>query len=88
MKQYYSRISGLINAGLIRRTHGKYYLTSLGKIVYDAHMTIDKTLKYYWKMKAIESIQMSSGEISKEDLLKLIDTLIDNYEIKNVLMKE
>jgi predicted transcriptional regulator len=55
-KQYYSRISGLVDVGLIKRHEGKYSLTLLGKVVYYAHMTIGKTLAYYWKLKAIESI--------------------------------
>jgi hypothetical protein len=33
-KQYYARISGLIDAGLIKRYKGKYSLTSLGRVVY------------------------------------------------------
>ena len=43
-KQYYSRISGLMAAGLIRRQRGKYSLTLMGKIVYDAHLNIGKAL--------------------------------------------
>jgi predicted transcriptional regulator len=59
-KQYYSRISGLMAAGLIRRQRGRYALTFLGKIVYDTHLNIGKALSYYWKLKAIESIEASS----------------------------
>jgi predicted transcriptional regulator len=33
-KQYYSRMSALINADLVARKHGKYFLTSFGKVVY------------------------------------------------------
>jgi hypothetical protein len=87
MKQYYSRISGLINAGLIRRTHGKYYITPLGKIVHYVHIMIGKAINHYWKMKAIESIQMSSEGISKTDLSNIIDTLIGDNEIKDVLLR-
>lgn len=54
-KQYYSRISGLTSAGLIKKKQGRYCLTSLGKGVYNAHTVIGKALSYYWKMKAIES---------------------------------
>ena len=50
-KQYYSRLSGLMDAGLIRRDNGKYSLTLVGKIVYDAHLKIGKALSYYWKLK-------------------------------------
>ncbi|MGA9167685.1 MAG: hypothetical protein WB053_09920, partial [Nitrososphaeraceae archaeon] len=59
-KQYYSRVSRLLNAGLIKRYKGKYFLTLLGKVVYDTQMTIGKALTYYWKLKAIESVEMSS----------------------------
>jgi hypothetical protein len=89
-KQYYSRLSGLMNAGLIRRDSGKYSLTLVGKIVYDAHLNIGKALSYYWKLKAIESIEMSSpgAGLSKEELTQLINTLIDNHFIKDLLIKE
>ena len=92
-KQYYSRLSGLMNAGLIRRDKGKYSLTLVGKIVYDAQLKIGKALSYYWKLKAIESIEMSSSSLpyagfSKEELMQLINALIDNHFIKDFLIKE
>jgi hypothetical protein len=43
-KQYYSRISGLLITGLIKRHKGKYSLTMLGKAVYHSQLTIGKTL--------------------------------------------
>src|SRR5215216_7253198 len=89
-KQYYSRLSGLMDAGLIRRHNGKYSLTLIGKIVYYAHLKIGKALSYYWKLKAIESIEMSSSSsgLSKEELMQLINALIDNHFIKDFLIKE
>ena len=89
-KQYYSRLSGLMDAGLIRRRKGKYSHTLVGKIVYDAHLNIGKALSYYWKLKAIESIQMSSPgtRLPKEELTQLIDDLIDNHFIKDFLIKD
>ena len=87
-KQYYSRISKMINANLIRRKNGKYSLTLLGKIVYEAHMTIGKALNYYWKLQALDSIQTSStAGLPKEEISKLVDTLIDDYQIKYILLK-
>ena len=89
-KQYYSRVSGLSNAGLIKRHKGKYLLTLLGKVVYDCQLTIGKALTYHWKLKAIESIEMSDSVKSglpEGELAKLIDTLIDNHQIKDILMK-
>jgi len=87
-KQYYSRISGLASAGLIKKRQGKYTLTALGKVVYNAHTVVGKALGYYWKMKAIESIQMSSGqELAREDMLQLIQSLIDSHQVRDILFK-
>ncbi len=87
-KQYYSRISGLTDAGLIKRHKGKYFLTLLGKIVYESQMIIGKTLAYYWKLKAIESIEMSTASgILNEEITQLIDALIDNHQIKDILLR-
>jgi hypothetical protein len=88
LKQYYSRIAKLTKADLIRRRNGKYFLTLMGKIVYEAHMTIGKALNYYWKLQALESIQTSSPDgLPKKKISKLVDTLIDDYQIKDILMK-
>ena len=86
-KQYYSRISGLLKAGLIKRHKGKYSLTLLGKIVYDAHLVIGKALNYHWKLNAIESIEASSNGLPKEEILKLVDALIDNHQVKEAITK-
>jgi hypothetical protein len=87
-KQYYSRISGLTSAGLIKKKQGQYCLTAMGKVVYNAHTVIGKALSYYWKMKAIESIQSSAGrELTREDMLMLIQSLIDNHQVRDILLK-
>jgi predicted transcriptional regulator len=86
-KQYYSRIEGLMDADLIKRSKGRYSLTLFGKIVYEAHMSIGKVLNEYWKLKALESIEASSsGELPMEEYIRLVDTLIDNHQIKNILL--
>jgi hypothetical protein len=41
-KQSYFRVSGLIDAGFIRRHKGRYSLTLLGKVVDDSQMMIGK----------------------------------------------
>ena len=87
-KQYYSRIAGLMDAGLIKRHKGKYSVTLLGKVVYDSQMMIGKALTHHWKLKALESIEMSAGASFPEgELTQLINALIDNHQIKDILMK-
>lgn len=41
-KQFYSRMSSLMECGLVRRKNGKYILTSFGNIIYSAIMKIKK----------------------------------------------
>ena len=89
-KQYYSRISGLLDVGLIKRHKGKYSLTLLGRVVYYAHMTIGKTLTYYWKLRAIDAFEISasgSSRLTNDEITQMIDVLIDNSQIKDILMK-
>ena len=87
-KQYYSRIAGLMDAGLIKRHKGKYSLTLLGKVVYDSQTMIGKALTHHWKLKALESIEMSAGDsFPKGELTQLFNALIDNHQIKDILMK-
>lgn len=87
-KQYYSRMSGLIKAGLVKRQRGRYLLTAFGKVIYSAQMSleakIERALNNYWKLKAIDSLEMPS----REENDKVISMLIDNQEIKDILIKD
>jgi hypothetical protein len=90
-KQYYSRMSGLINAGLVTRKNGDYFVTSFGKIVYDAQLMIGKAVESYWKLKALDSFKLSSSaspQLPAEEYNKVIDVLMNGKdEIKNILRK-
>ena len=81
-------MSDLINAGLIVRKSGKYFLTSFGKVVYEAHVLIGKAIQIYWKLKAIDSIEMSSTnhDLSLTERKRIIDKLIESNNIKNILL--
>ncbi len=85
-KQYYSRLSRMTKAGLVRRKNGKYILTTFGKIVFESKVTIENALNSYWKLKAIDSLE-TSNEVPKEEQEKLIATLLDNEEIRGILVK-
>jgi hypothetical protein len=84
-KQYYSRIRSLTNSGLITRQNGKYCLTSLGKIASFYQFRIGKAL---WKLKALDTL---SNEATNDPRLKhvyldLVNTLIDDVEIREILI--
>jgi hypothetical protein len=85
-KQYYSRMSSLTKAGLIKRKSGKHTLTAFGKVIYYTTLIpIENAISYYWKLKAIDSLAMSKDHPA-EELEKVIDNLIENHEIKAVLV--
>jgi hypothetical protein len=81
-------MSGLIKAGLVKRQRGRYLLTAFGKVIYSAQMSleakIERALNNYWKLKAIDSLEMPS----REENDKVISMLIDNQEIKDILIKD
>jgi predicted transcriptional regulator len=87
-KQYYSRMSRLIQAGLVKRENGRYLLTEFGKVVYSGYTSleakIESAISNYWKLKAIDSLAISSSQQWNE----VVSALIDNEEIKSILTKE
>ena len=44
-KQYYSRMSRLIKAGLVKRQKGRYLLTEFGKVIYTAHVNLEAMIE-------------------------------------------
>jgi hypothetical protein len=83
-KQYYSRISRMIKVGLIKRRQGKLVLTAFGKIVYESQKFLEIASNSQWKLKVIDSIDVSD-DLPKEERRKLLDNLIENRRIKEIL---
>jgi predicted transcriptional regulator len=86
-KQYYSRMSRMMNVGLIKRKNGKYFLTSLGIVTYHAQTMIENALTDYWKLKAIDSLDSSTTMgLPQDERDKILNTLIDNHKIRQILL--
>lgn len=85
-KQFYARMTKLMETGLIRRISGRYYLTSLGQIVYHAQNLIGNGVKDYWKLKALDSLHVSNGTIPAEEHNKIVESIIDNQKIKEMVL--
>ena len=83
-KQYYSRLSKMMKAGLIKRSGGKLVLTAFGKIVNEVQTTVQNASKNQWKLRAIDSIELSD-ELPKEERKKLLESLIDNRQLREIL---
>jgi hypothetical protein len=73
----------------VKREISKYYLTTLGMVLYHAQEIIGKALNQYWKLKAIDSINVTcNGELPQDQVHRIIDTLITNQEIKEILLQQ
>ena len=83
-KQYYSRLSKMIKAGLIKRNGGKLVLTAFGKIVFQVQKTVENASKNQWKLRAIDSVEFSD-QLPKEERRKLLESLIDNRQLREIL---
>jgi predicted transcriptional regulator len=87
-KQYYSRMSTLLKAGLIKREEGNYTITAFGRIIYHISLAaMENAVNNYWKLKAIESLRMSK-DIPAAECKKIIDRFIDNPEIKDIFVRD
>ena len=88
-KQYYSRITRLVKAGLVKRQKGRYFLTSFGTVIYDAQRLLGNAVKNYWKLKALDSLGGADNDSMPEDERnKIIDQMITNRQIKEILLSK
>ena len=86
-RRYYSRMFSMLAAGLIRRKNGMYGVTSFGKVVYKAQTLIGQGVSNQWKLSAIDSIEMNSTALVQEELDKIMNLLIDNDEIREIIIQ-
>ena len=89
-KEYYHRLTALIQNGLIIRKdrNKKYILTSLGKVVYNNLLSIQYALGNIWKLRAIDAVRISDSRIYKDlDTIAcgLTDMLFREEQIKEIL---
>jgi predicted transcriptional regulator len=87
-KQYYSRMSTLMKAGLIEREEGKHTLTAFGRMIYHTSLAaMENAVNNYWKLKAIESLRKSKV-IPAAECKNIIDRFIDDPEIKDIFARD
>ena len=55
-----------------------------GKIVFQVNKAVENASKNQWKLRAIDSIEFSD-ELPKEKRRKLLESLIDNRQLREIL---
>ena len=83
-KQYYSRINKLVKNGLAKRSNARYFLTSLGRVIYYNLRIIENACQTQWKLKAIDSLE--SSRIPNEATINIIESLIQDKTIREILL--
>jgi hypothetical protein len=91
-KQYYMRMTGLKQAGLISRTSGKYRLTALGLVIHNCLRIIDKGIMLKWALRALDAAEAGAKQ-QKENLepqIKdiLIDSMVTDETIRKIVIVE
>ena len=84
-KQYYTRLFRLVHSGLIARRDSKYFLTALGKVTFDAQITIENALSNS-KIRPSDSLEVGQ-EIHSQEKNHLTETPKSHEEIKDVLIE-
>jgi len=85
-KQFYLRCRRLTMAGLIKKNKDRFSLTAFGEVVYHSELVLEGAVTNYWKLKAIDSFQVSQ-ETGEQNRIKLIKSIIHDTKIENILMK-
>ncbi len=87
-KQYYTRMANLTRAGLIGKDKARYSVTSFGRVVHHSLSLTETAIDNYWKLKAVDSVLNSKEDhnLPEEEHQKIVESLIDNKEIKDLLM--
>ena len=84
-KQFYSKVERLITHGLLVRRKGRYFITTLGKVMYELQSILGGALNDYWKLKAIDSLE-APASLPEHELNKLIDSLLESPVLKNIIL--
>jgi hypothetical protein len=81
-KPFYSRLSALINAGLVMSKGREYYATTYGWTIFGALQMIDKASRNYWRLQFAETL--AQIKIDKAEYKNIMDSLLRDDELKRL----
>jgi hypothetical protein len=79
-------MSLLREQNLIEKRKQRYFITLFGSTVYSAKRIVQKALDNYYSLKVIDSLK-EQREISATELNELIGIFIEDYQLKDILIK-
>ena len=84
-KQFYVRLKRLREAGLIEKRDTFYRTTTLGSLIYNAHVkTLEEALANFWQLKAIDVLKTRKDFPSSQKEI-VIDEIIRGSNLKDIV---
>jgi predicted transcriptional regulator len=83
-KRYYSRLSKLKKASIIRKKGRSYALTSFGSILHNTIQTVKQAHGLQWKLEVVDAIDESLPYTERQSI---IESLIPNKLMRNILIE-
>jgi hypothetical protein len=81
-KRYYTRLSKLKNALIIKRKGRSYELTAFGLVIYDMIQTVKLAHDLHWKLQVIDAIGDRVPDVERR---QIIESLIADGSIRRSL---
>jgi hypothetical protein len=82
-KRYYTRLSKLKNALIVKRKGRSYELTAFGSVVYDTFQTVKLAHDLHWKLQVIDAI---GDRVPLVERRQIIESLIPDESIRQTLI--
>jgi hypothetical protein len=83
-KRYYTRLSKLKNALIVRRKGKSYELTAFGSVIYDIVQTVKLARDLHWKLQVIDAIGDRVPDVERQ---QIIESLIPDKSIRKTLIE-
>jgi len=83
-KRYYTRLSKLKNALIVKKKGRSYELTAFGSVIYDMIQTVRLAHDLHWKLQVIDAIGDRVPEVERQ---QIIESLISDKSIRKTLIE-
>jgi hypothetical protein len=84
VKRFYTNINKLKEAGLLSKENGRYFLTSLGRIVAVQEEMVYRAIKMFWSLKTLDILK---PQMPTEDFQKMVEHLIQDSSLCKTILQ-
>jgi predicted transcriptional regulator len=81
---FYRLMLSLREKNMIEKKNQRYFITFLGKTVYNARRILQKAIDNYHKLNVIDSLE-EQHQIPEPELKRIIEICIDDRQLKDIL---